>query len=338
MTTSTDAPEVSFARDGERRVVVVRWFHPSQWFWYPRVLLLVALDLLLALGVRYALVVAESWTLLLPLGLFVGLPAAALHVDVARSLLNRTRISVDATRLHASTGPMAVAGVDVPLAGVLGWRVVDVRNRSDLLAVGTDGTAHPLGRLLTPEAARAVAGHLEDVTGIGTVDPPSPVRPRPVVRMLLSVVLVLAVAGWAGWRLSGPALPDLLAEAAVATGPSTVTVTVDRPTTATVWLRGTVRLDRAVNPDRFFLERLAGAYVLLLEGDVRLACDPTDVAVFVDQQTVSGVSGATIAWYGRLADCSVGLPAGTSTITVRLRAPDGPDPFAFERAEVLLRE
>ncbi|AXV06222.1 hypothetical protein DVS28_a1529 [Euzebya pacifica] len=338
MTTSTGPPEVSFGHDAGRLAIVIRWFHPSQWFWYPRVLLLLALDLLLVVGVRYTLVVAESWALLVPLGMFVALPAAALHVDVVRSLRNRTTITVDETRLRAITGPMAPAGADVPLAGVAGWRITDVRSRSDLLAVGADGTAHLLGRLLTPEAARAAAQRLEESTGIGMVEPAPPVAPRPVARMLLSVVLVLAVAGWAGWRLAGPALPGLLAELDVLAGPSTTTVTPAEATTATVWLRGTIRLDRAVNPERFFLEQLAGEYALLLEGDVSVSCDPTDVAFFVDQQTVSGGSSSTIAWYGRLTDCAVRLPAGTSTVTARLRAPDGPDPVDFLRAEVLLRQ
>ena len=140
MTTSTGPPEVSFGHESGRLAIVIRWFHPSQWFWYPRVLLLLALDLLLVVGVRYALVVAESWALLVPLGMFVGLPAAALQVDVVRSLRNRTTITVDETRLRAITGPMAPAGADVPLAGVAGWRITDMRSRSDLLAVGAVST------------------------------------------------------------------------------------------------------------------------------------------------------------------------------------------------------
>lgn len=320
---------------------VVRWFHPSWLWWYPKVVLLAALGMGAALATRYALVVADAPALLVPVVMFLVIPALALAYNAIQDLANRTTIVAAPETIEVRWGPRGTGtrSVDVGPLHRIGVQVH--RGRASLWALAADRGGQVVAHSISPEAAFAVADHLRDHYDVPRDDPPEAVS-RPLWRPLLVVLASVAVIGYAGWALAQPPIRDLVASGDVIEGPAPLKADLGEPTPVEVWMRMAVGIEDVVNSDTFHVAELSPAYRLRIAldgptGPLTLDCDPFDIAFFVNQSTTSGIRASTVSWYGQVSNCGTELPAGVTQGTAELIRGDGAGALRLEQAEVLLR-
>ena len=324
--------------------VTWRWWRPGDFRRWASALLLVLLDLLFFLALRYFVVEMESWTPVVLTSLFAGLPLVMFHTSLLQAATSRTVLTAAEDKITVKWGPWLGGERSLAPGSIVQVFAAASKAGAWVAAQLDDGNVTAVARHLTPRQARYIERLLEETLAVrdqpvqGELPANDKALRRPVLKPLLVSLLLLIAVGVAGYYAVQPT--HRTRGVSIYPDPATFVVQGEPEQMLEFWTITRLNATGDVGLSSRLYQLAGRVHVLISLQDAgehvtELRCDPFETSFSDWQSSEQGLTSTEWRFVSRMDDCRARIAtAGPVRVTAELVRGPGGDQLEFERLEL----